>query len=68
MKNKLSFCAEAHSLRSLRMTQNLLIESAEEEVQDTSCPGIWGCPPAVKIPQDWGIRGLIETISAVSKY
>jgi hypothetical protein len=28
--------------------------------------GIWGCPPAFKIPQDWGIRELIETISAVS--
>jgi hypothetical protein len=29
-------------------------------------PGVWGCPPALKIPQDWGNRGLIETISAVS--
>jgi hypothetical protein len=22
-------------------------------------PGIWGCPPASKLPQDWGIKGLI---------
>ncbi len=28
--------------------------------------GVWGCPPATKVPQNWGIRGLIETISAVS--
>jgi hypothetical protein len=28
--------------------------------------GVWGCPPALKIPQDWGIRGLIEATSAVS--
>ena len=27
-----------------------------------------GVPPSFKkIPQDWGIRGLIETISAISK-
>ena len=38
----------------------------EKEVQDTSCRGVWGCPPDLKIPQDWGIRGLIETILAVS--
>jgi hypothetical protein len=25
-----------------------------------------GVPQLYKIPQDWGIRGLIETISAVS--
>jgi hypothetical protein len=23
-----------------------------------------GMPPAIKVPQDWGIRGLLETISA----
>jgi hypothetical protein len=28
-------------------------------------PGVWGCPPALKVPKDWGIRELIETISAV---
>jgi len=21
-------------------------------------PGVWGCPPAYKIPQDWGIKGV----------
>jgi hypothetical protein len=26
-----------------------------------------GCPPDLKVPQDWGIRGLIQTISAFSK-
>ena len=30
--------------------------------------GVWGCPPDSKIPQDWGIRGLIEIISADSGY
>jgi len=43
-------------------------ENAEKEVQDTSCPGVWGCPPAPKAPQDWGTRGLMETISVVLKY
>jgi hypothetical protein len=27
--------------------------------------GVWGYPPAFKkVPQNWGTRGLIETISA----
>jgi hypothetical protein len=21
-------------------------------------PGVWGCPPNLKIPQDWGIKGV----------
>jgi hypothetical protein len=21
-------------------------------------PEVWGCPPALKIPQDWGIQGV----------
>ena len=42
-------------------------DTAEKEVQDTSCRGSGGCPPALKVPQDWGIRGLIKTISALSK-
>ncbi len=28
--------------------------------------GVWGCPPDIEVPQDWGIRGLIETISTIS--
>ena len=35
-----------------------LSETAEKEVQDTSCRGVWGCPPALKVPQDWGIEGV----------
>jgi hypothetical protein len=27
-----------------------------------------GLGAALKVPQDWGIRGLIETISAISLY
>jgi hypothetical protein len=38
------------------------IETAEKAVQDTSCRGSGGAPPDMKVPQDWGIRGLIETI------
>ena len=35
-------------------------------MQDTSCLGFVGAPPSFKkSPQDWGIRGLIESISAV---
>jgi hypothetical protein len=30
--------------------------------------GLVGYPTAFETPQSWGIRGLIETISAVSKY
>ena len=36
----------------------LPIETSEKEVQDTSCRGNWGCPPDLKIPQDWGIKGV----------
>jgi hypothetical protein len=42
-------------------------ETAEKEVQDTSCRGSGGVPQLYKVPQDWGIRGLIKTISAVSE-
>ena len=41
-------------------------ETAEKEVQDTSCWGSGGVPQIIKIPQDWGIRGLIVAISEVS--
>jgi hypothetical protein len=36
-------------------------------VQDTSGRGL-GYPPALKISQDWGYRGFIETISAFLLY
>jgi len=39
---------------------------AEKEVQDTSCRGSGGVPQIKQVPQDWGSRGLIETISAFS--
>jgi hypothetical protein len=42
------------------------LETAEQEVQDTSCWGSGGVPHLNKIPQDWGIRGFNETILAVS--
>jgi hypothetical protein len=45
----------------------ILKETAEKEVQDTSCRGSGRHPQFKKIPQSWGIRGLIETISAFSK-
>jgi hypothetical protein len=31
-------------------------------------PGVWGCPPNLKFPQDWGIQGVekrFETLSFV---
>ena len=34
--------------------------------RDFPLAGDWGCPPAFEVPQDWGIRGLIETISVIS--
>jgi len=43
-------------------------KTAEKEVQETSCRGSGGIPQIKKVPQDWGIRGLIENISAVFKY
>ena len=43
-----------------------LKETAEKEVQDTSCRWCGGVPQLKKVPQDWGIRGLIETIATVS--
>ena len=33
-------------------------ETAEKEVQDTSCQGSGGVPQLYKVHQDWGIRGL----------
>jgi len=32
------------------------------------CPLLagWGYPPALKIPQDWGLRGLKKTFSEIS--
>jgi hypothetical protein len=23
-------------------------------------PRVWGCPPDIKVPQDWGIKGVDE--------
>jgi len=43
-----------------------ILENAEKEVQDTSCRGGLGVSPIFRSAQDWGIRGLIEIISAVS--
>jgi hypothetical protein len=44
-----------------------LIKSAEKEVQDTSCRGSGGVPQLIISPKIGGYRGLIESISAVSK-
>ena len=41
-------------------------ETAEKEVQDTSCRGSGGFPHLQKSPKIGGYRGFIETISAVS--
>ena len=46
----------------MEVGQASLAKIAEKEVQDTSCRGSAGCPPTLKVPQDWGIRGLIKTI------
>jgi hypothetical protein len=40
-------------------------ETVEKEVQDTSCRRS-GVSTGFRSPQDWGIRGLIESISAIS--
>lgn len=37
---------------------NTLFKSDAEEVQETSCRGLRGCPPVQKILQDWGIQGV----------
>ena len=29
-------------------------EAADKEMQDTSCPGVWGCAPASKSPPRLG--------------
>ena len=41
-------------------------ETAEKEVQDTSCRGSGGVPQLKMSPKIGGHRGLIERISAVS--
>jgi hypothetical protein len=40
------------------------LETAEKEVQDTSCWGSGGVPQLKKSPKIGGYRGLIKTISA----
>jgi hypothetical protein len=44
----------------------ILFETAEKEVQDTSCRGSGGVPQLKKSPKIGGYRGLIESISAIS--
>jgi len=41
-------------------------ETAEKEVQDTSCRGSGGAPQLKNSPKAGGYRGLIKTISAFS--
>jgi hypothetical protein len=43
-------------------------ETAEKDVQDTSCWGSGGVPQLQKSPKTGGYRGLIKTISAFSPY
>ena len=43
-------------------------ETAEKEMQDASCRESGGAPQFKEVPLDWGIRGLIKTISAFSLY
>ena len=43
------------------------IETAEKEVQDTSCRESGGVPQLKISPKTGGYRGLIETISVVSQ-
>jgi hypothetical protein len=45
---------------------NIIEETAEKEVQDTSCRGSGGVPQLEISPKIGGYRGLIESISAVS--
>ena len=44
-----------------------VMETAEKEVQDTSCRGSGGVPQLQKPPEIGGYRGLIERISALSR-
>jgi hypothetical protein len=54
------------SLRIGKVCIYKTFETAKKEVQDSSCHGPGGIPQLQKVPQDWGIRGLIDSISAVS--
>jgi hypothetical protein len=42
-----------------------IIETAEKEVQDTSCWGSGSVPQLLKSPRIGGYRGLIKAISAI---
>ena len=44
----------------------LLYETAEKEVQDTSCRGSGSVPQLKQSPKIGGYRGLIDSISAFS--
>ena len=43
-------------------------DTVKKDVQDTSCRGSGGKKKKKKVPQDWGVRGLIESNSAASEY
>ena len=43
-------------------------KTAEKEMQEASRRGSGGVPQFKAVPLDWGIRGLIKTISAFSLY
>jgi hypothetical protein len=48
------------------LRRSALLETAEKEVQDTSCRGSGGVPQLQKSPKIGGYRGLIKAISAFS--
>ena len=56
----------AKYMAPISIALSILTEAAEKEVQDTSCRGSGGVLQFNKVPQDWGIRGLMENVAAVS--
>ena len=45
---------------------SFLSETADKELQDSTCRGSGGVPQLKKSPKTGGFRGLMETITAVS--
>jgi hypothetical protein len=55
---------KAGHIKNIQHISIIETETAEKEVQDTSCRGSGGVPQLLNSPKPGGYRGLIKDISA----
>jgi hypothetical protein len=62
-EEKLRCCSIGHS--EFDLEGNVIKGRAKDKLKQYAgyfLPGVWGCPPAQKVPQGWGTWELIEVI------